>query len=615
MVINSRLLVLLVSLVLIVVMTLKLNKSNKKIPVFKYFTCLNITLILHTAALLLQILFSATSIDPIYFEYISYLGSSFTPIFLLFVAISYIKKEKYIKNMKLLYILPILFLVCIFTNDLHGLFYTNYSINLSGIEYGPMYYVYAAYSYVFYIISIVIMIVGTIKKSGVFSTSTLLLILGIIALIFGNVVSILQVNQMTVYIMPLMFIIFSTLVSISIFKYNSLKITPIALKTIMDTMTDAFVVISKDGIIVDSNRLFKETFLKDIEKGKPKDNLFEILSKSTNIDLKKLSVKIYESIVTGSTVKYSLDIVDELKEIEKYYEIDINPIKAKNKHKDCIGILLLIKNVTEHRKDLNELKEKQEVIVKQGQLVSIGEVAGGVAHDINTPISAIKTGIVMLKDSSVNEEQTEILDRMDNCATKIINIVNSMRNQIRNLGGDVNVVFKISDVVDDVKSITAHEISKYKATLEIDIEEELYVQGDPGKLGQVLTNLIMNAAQSYNEKDGGKIKIVVMKAPKNQVLIKVIDFGEGLDDSVKPYIFKSILTTKGIAGTGLGLYLAYSVIKGNFNGDITFDSEKGKGTTFCITIPRVTKTSLKNENVSNNSSKSSNGSKIKKRST
>lgn len=72
---------------------------------------------------------------------------------------------------------------------------------------------------------------------------------------------------------------------------------------------------------------------------------------------------------------------------------------------------------------------------------------------------------------------------------------------------------------------------------------------------------------------------------KKQALIKIVDFGGGLDESVKPYIFKSILTTKGIAGTGLGLYLAYSVIKGNFNGDITFNSESGIGTTFCITIP------------------------------
>ncbi|MNV50546.1 Sensor protein EvgS precursor [compost metagenome] len=70
-------------------------------------------------------------------------------------------------------------------------------------------------------------------------------------------------------------------------------------------------------------------------------------------------------------------------------------------------------------------------------------------------------------------------------------------------------------------------------------------------------------------------------------MIKITDFAGGIDDSIKPYIFKNILTTKGTIGTGLGLYLAYSVIKGVFGGDITFESEKGLGTTFYITIPKI----------------------------
>ena len=185
---------------------------------------------------------------------------------------------------------------------------------------------------------------------------------------------------------------------------------------------------------------------------------------------------------------------------------------------------------------------------------------------------------------------------MDNCADKIINIVNSMRNQIRNLGSNINVKFKISDVLDDVKCLTLHEVNKYNAKLEITVEDDLYVEGDPAKLGQVLTNMVVNSAQAYKDKEGGKISLIITKAPKRQALIKIMDFGDGLDESVKPYIFKSILTTKGIAGTGLGLYLAYSVIKGNFNGDITFDSQTGEGTTFYITIPIAKTKKTNNEN-------------------
>lgn len=233
-----------------------------------------------------------------------------------------------------------------------------------------------------------------------------------------------------------------------------------------------------------------------------------------------------------------------------------------------------------------QLQEKQDIIVKQGQLVSIGELAGGVAHDINTPISAIKTGILMLNNSNVErtEEEKVILERMDNCATKIINIVNSMRNQIRNLGSDTMVEFKISDVVNDVKVITFHEVKKNHSEILVDIQNDVKIKGDPTKLGQVLTNLVVNGIQAYGEESGGKLEITV-KQEENMAIIEVTDYAGGLDESITPFIFKNILTTKGTSGTGLGLYLSYSVIKGNFNGEITFETKKGEGTTFTIAIP------------------------------
>ena len=288
--------------------------------------------------------------------------------------------------------------------------------------------------------------------------------------------------------------------------------------------------------------------------------------------------------------KYQLDIIStSLKEIGES-DVDTStplPVTSNDEFSDLIIAYNSVQKNTQNF--IKELKEKQEIIVKQGQLVSIGELAGGVAHDINTPISAIKTGILMLNtmEGQRTEEEKEILQRMDNCATKIINIVNSMRNQIRNLGGTTNVKFKIGEVVNDIKIITYHEVKKNNSDIVVDIQEDLEVQGDPTKLGQVLTNLVVNAAQAYGNTKGGKIDLKVSSAPNNMAMISITDYAGGLDESIIPYIFKNILTTKGTYGTGLGLYLAYSVIKGEFNGDITFDTQKGVGTTFYITIPKA----------------------------
>ena len=71
----------------------------------------------------------------------------------------------------------------------------------------------------------------------------------------------------------------------------------------------------------------------------------------------------------------------------------------------------------------------------------------------------------------------------------------------------------------------------------------------------------------------------------NNIVISVRDYGSGLPDSVQDKLFKEMITTKGKNGTGLGLYMSYSTIKAHFNGDITFESEEGKGTTFTIILP------------------------------
>ena len=210
------------------------------------------------------------------------------------------------------------------------------------------------------------------------------------------------------------------------------------------------------------------------------------------------------------------------------------------------------------------------------------------AHDINTPISAIKTGLQMLTEMYTPRDETEkeLLFRMSNCTEKIIKIVNSMRNQIRNLGSNEMVNFKVSDVIEDIRIVSYNEILVNKCKLIINIEDDLSVYGDPTKLGQVFTNLFVNAAQAYEGK-GGKIEVDVTKAPENKILIKVRDYAGGLPDRIKDSVFKNILTTKGTKGTGLGLYLAYSVIKGEFSGEITFESITGEGTTFYIMLNRA----------------------------
>lgn len=130
------------------------------------------------------------------------------------------------------------------------------------------------------------------------------------------------------------------------------------------------------------------------------------------------------------------------------------------------------------------------------------------------------------------------------------------------------------------------KISNASLTLvtNIDVPSTTQLHGDVNSLVQVVNNLITNAIQSYETTKGQSISLSA-KIENNNIIISVADSGCGMPQDVQDKLFKSMITTKGKNGTGLGMFMSYSTIKGHFNGDITFQSEVGKGTTFNVIIP------------------------------
>ncbi len=544
-----------------------------------------VLLLIHALSMFIQLNFSdMLDIKPVYFDYIAVIGGSFlSPMFVIF-ALKFKNNKVDLRKYIYLFVVPVISTLIMWTNDFHHLFYIEFSTYVNSTIFGNYFIIHSIYSYLLFGISIIILIKSSIQKSGFFSKQTALIVLGTVIPVGVNMLGTLKIITMSSYITPILFTFASVCFALAIVKYRALNITPIAFRTVINTMSDAFIVVSDDGTIVDSNLTFKHTF-EGILKANTDDNLFEMIEKSNLLDLKNLKSHIDESRKEKKIITEEYHIVNNT--FDKYFQVDIHPIKAKQTIQ-YVGTLLLFKDITEHKNDIKVIQDKQEVIVKQGQLVSIGELAGGVAHDINTPISAIKTGIQLLQEMYTPRDETEkdLLFRMSNCTEKIIKIVNSMRNQIRNLGSNQKFNFKISEVINDVKIISYNEFSKNRCELIVNIEDDLSVYGDPTKLGQVFTNLFLNAIQAYNEQPG-RIEVSVTKAPNKKIMVKVRDYAGGIPEQIKEYVFKNILTTKGIKGTGLGLYLAYSVIKGEFSGDITFESAVGQGTTFYIILDRA----------------------------
>jgi PAS domain S-box-containing protein len=283
-------------------------------------------------------------------------------------------------------------------------------------------------------------------------------------------------------------------------------------------------------------------------------------------------------------------------------------------------------------RDITERKQAEMQLAQAQKLETVGQLAAGVAHEINTPIQYVGDNITFLKEAfgdlrltlgvygrfvgaarSGNldgdllkevEEQTEKaeLDYLNEEIPKAIGqslegvqhvakIVRAMK-EFSHPDGENKVPIDINKAIDTTITVARNEW-KYVAEVSTDFEADLpLVPCFPGQFNQVILNLIVNAAHAIGEchSDGGAGKqgriTITTRALGDRVEIRIADTGAGIPKSIRAKIFDPFFTTKPIGkGTGQGLALAHAVVVKKHQGTISFDTEEGKGTTFIINLP------------------------------
>jgi len=165
-------------------------------------------------------------------------------------------------------------------------------------------------------------------------------------------------------------------------------------------------------------------------------------------------------------------------------------------------------------------------------------------------------------------------------------VITAVKGQAVNLSKEAEISFTVGELLKRVNILMKHELKNAIVYLNISMkaDENTLIHGDVNSLVQVINNMVSNSIQAYNGKPDQNIDLTV-EANESSLLISVKDYGSGIPKKVKDKLFKEMITTKGKNGTGLGLFMSYSTIKAHFNGNITIDSEEGKGTTFTIILP------------------------------
>lgn len=595
------LLSLIISAALITGLLVYVLKIKNKTSLQNIF-CLDLlcVFIICVGVILQAILSKLCNIPAINFENYIYIGTCFLPVCILFTGKIFSNPNYKLKRIDLFtLIIPITSLIILWTNNFHHLFYKVYSTNISKCVYGNWLIIHNIYSYTLLLIGIIYIIKASGKTSGFFSKQSLLIIAGMSIPIVVNVLGTFKIIPMSVFITPISFAFAMVFFALAIFKFKFLGIAPIALRTVVNRMSDSYIILNENYVVTDFNNTFLNIFKLKDENIRDK-NIIKFLEHHQDYGVDIAEFKQYLNSVKGRTETVSFE--QGILPFNKFFTVEINNIMDKN---NFLGILILFKDITQHKQDIQTIQNNQDMLMEKERLASLGQLIGGISHNLKTPIMSISgaaeglTDLINEYDASIgdpevtNDNHHAIANDMREWITKIhsytaymSDIITAVKGQAVNLSENENNAFTVDELFKRVNILMKHEISNASLTLTLDVQvpSSTTLVGDINSLVQVINNLITNAIQSYNGRKGEEIKVLAQKLDNN-LIISVIDHGCGMTKEVQDKLFNTMITTKGKNGTGLGMFMSYSTIKGHFNGDITFETEVNKGTTFNVILP------------------------------
>lgn len=595
------LLSLIISAALITGLLVYVLKIKNKTSLQNIF-CLDLlcVFIICVGVILQAILSKLCNIPAINFENYIYIGTCFLPVCILFTGKIFSNPNYKLKRIDLFtLIIPITSLIILWTNNFHHLFYKVYSTNISKCVYGNWLIIHNIYSYTLLLIGIIYIIKASGKTSGFFSKQSLLIIAGMSIPIVVNVLGTFKIIPMSVFITPISFAFAMVFFALAIFKFKFLGIAPIALRTVVNRMSDSYIILNENYVVTDFNNTFLNIFKLKDENIRDK-NIIKFLEHHQDYGVDIAEFKQYLNSVKGRTETVSFE--QGILPFNKFFTVEINNIMDKN---NFLGILILFKDITQHKQDIQTIQNNQDMLMEKERLASLGQLIGGISHNLKTPIMSISgaaeglTDLINEYDASIgdpevtNDDHHAIANDMREWITKIhsytaymSDIITAVKGQAVNLSENENNAFTVDELFKRVNILMKHEISNASLTLTLDVQvpSSTTLVGDINSLVQVINNLITNAIQSYNGRKGEEIKVLAQKLDNN-LIISVIDHGCGMTKEVQDKLFNTMISTKGKNGTGLGMFMSYSTIKGHFNGDITFETEVNKGTTFNVILP------------------------------
>lgn len=535
---------------------------------------------------------------------ITYLGVGFAPALGLLIALTFTHGwDKLPKRYYLVFVIPALTNLVVWTNPLHHLLYEEFSLYRSQLVFGPYIYISGAFSYICTLLSIVIMTRYALKiRQRLVIQQALLFCGGSFIPGMVSLMGTLQLADLSIAATPIAFIATVVLHGYAIYHFHLLDIRPVAMQKVLDWITDCYVLIDEGGHVVDTNKAFDRVFGAQFGTGSGKP-----LSDRMKAEDVENKTAVYNVITAMGACRRSKSVIsfEQSVFIEKqkfFYMVDVTPLTIDSKLE---AFVVIFKDVTKVRDGMQRLHDSQARMMEQERLASLGQMVGGLAHNLKTPIMSISGSTVAvdnlvdeslasLGDPEVTEEDyREIyldmriwLKKIRDACAYMSDIITAVKDQAANIDASDGRDFTFEELMKRVSLLLRHELQGGTCRLTVldETGAEFSFHGDINNLVQVMNNLVGNAIDAMRPKGGGEIT-ARMRFGEGELVITVEDHGIGVPPEIKRRIFKQMITNKGALGTGLGVYISNTVVRAKFGGHMWLEDNPGGGAVFALAIP------------------------------
>lgn len=250
--------------------------------------------------------------------------------------------------------------------------------------------------------------------------------------------------------------------------------------------------------------------------------------------------------------------------------------------------------------ELRKTEKQQNKLIQKSKIESLGQLAAGMAHEINQPLGGISMSLenILLKQNRANLTDDYLVQKIEQCfenISRIKQIIDHIRTFSRDQQNSILERVNLLDAISNTLLLIEAQFKNHHIQLDVNhVDEPLIFNGNKYKLEQVILNLLSNAKDALEEKEklshGKKLEkkvAITCRREGNQIILSVSDNGTGIEREKLDNLFEPFYTTKAInKGTGLGLSIVYGIIK-EFNGNINIDSTMGEGTVVEIMLPAI----------------------------